>query len=76
MTIDDCLGWVILVLLSLGPLSSIEQWRRVFWLLESPEDQAITPEEIGPPGCWLGLWGWGVSFAALGILFFLMGVQP
>jgi hypothetical protein len=67
-----------LILLTALPLGAMEEWRRVFWLLDSPEDQAITPEEIGPSGC--GLMGWAIGLAVVGVailyvMVIVMGVD-
>ena len=55
-----------LVLLAMGPLSSVESVRRVSWQLSPEDEQAITPAEIGPSGCGCWLWGWGL--AAVGVV--------
>jgi hypothetical protein len=62
-----------LVLVALGPASSVEECRRAWRLTESVEDQAITPEEIGPSGC--GCWGWGLAAIGLGILYLMIIVM-
>lgn len=63
---------VCLLLLALGPLSSVESCRRVSWLLSPEDEQAITPAEIGPSGCGCWLWGWGATAVGLALLAGLM----